>query len=63
MKYFGLNGLSGFFLAVILLLGIVVALGFCAVSIQKREASNFYTIDTQKAVMIDKSNAAHYKLK
>lgn len=61
--YFSLNGLLGFFIAVVLLLSIVVILGFCAVNIQKREATNYYTIDTQKAIMIDSSNASHYKLK
>lgn len=63
MKYFGLNGLSGFFLAVVLLLAIVAVLGFIAVGVQKAEATNYYTIDTQKAVMIDSANAEHYKQK
>lgn len=63
MKYFGLNGLSGFFLAVVLLLAIVAVLGFIAVGVQKSNATNYYTIDTQKAVMIDSANAEHYKQK
>ena len=61
--YFSLNGLSGFFLAVVLLLAIVAVLGFTAVSVQKAEATNYYTIDAQKAVMIDSSNAEHYQQK
>lgn len=61
--YFSLNGLSGFFLAVVLLLAIVAVLGFTAVGIQKAEATNYYTIDAQKAVMIDSSNAEHYQQK
>lgn len=61
--YFSLNGLSGFFLAVVLLLAIVAILGFTAVGIQKQEATNYYTIDAQKAVMIDSANAMHYQQK
>lgn len=61
--YFQLNGLTGFFIAVVLLLAIVAFLGFTAVGVQKVEATNYYTIDTQKAVMINPSNAAHYELK
>ncbi len=61
--YFQLNGLTGFFIAVVLLLAIVAFLGFTAVGIQKAEATNYYTIDAQKAVMINPSNAAHYELK
>lgn len=60
MEYFKLNGLSGYFLAVVLLLAIVGILGFCAVSVQKREATNYYTIDAKSAVMINKNNAQHY---
>lgn len=61
--YFSLNGLSGFFLAVVLLLAIVAVLGFTAVGVQKAGATNYYTIDAQKAVMIDSSNAEHYQQK
>ncbi|RDU65621.1 DUF4006 family protein [Helicobacter sp. MIT 14-3879] len=61
--YFSLNGLVGFFIAVVLLLVIVAIFAFSAVGVQKREATNYYTIDTQKAVMIDTSNSKHYKAK
>lgn len=61
--YFQLNGLTGFFIAVVLLLAIVAFLGFTAVGVQKAEATNYYNIDAQKAVMINSSNAAHYELK
>lgn len=61
--YFSLNGLVGFFIAVVLLLVIVAVLGFCAVGVQKREATNYYNLEGQKAVMIDSSNKNHYKLK
>ncbi len=61
--YFSLNGLTGFFIAVVLLLAIVAFLGFTAVGVQKAEATNYYTIDAQKAVMINPSNAEHYQQK
>lgn len=61
--YFQLNGLIGFFIAVVLLLAIVAFLGFTAVGVQKAEATNYYTIDAQKAVMINSSNAEHYQQK
>lgn len=60
--YFSLNGLVGFFIAVILLLVIVAVLGFTAVGIQKREATHYYQLDAQKAVMIDSANKDNYKL-
>lgn len=59
--YFSLNGLTGYIIAVVLLLSIVVFLGITAVGIQKREAQNYYKLDAQKAIMIDKSNANHYQ--
>lgn len=61
--YFSLNGLSGFFIAVVLLLSIVVALGFIAVGIQKSQATNYYNLDGQKAIMIDSSNNKLYQVK
>lgn len=61
--YFQLNGLMGFFVAVVLLLAIVAFLGFTAVGVQKAEATNYYSIDAQKAVMINPSNTDHYQQK
>lgn len=61
--YFSLNGLVGFFIAVVLLLAVVVIFGICAVNIQKREATNYYNLDASKAKMIDISNANYYELK
>ncbi len=61
--YFSLNGLIGFFIAVVLLLSIVAVFGVCAVGVQKREATNYYNIDASKAQMIDVSNANYYNTK
>lgn len=56
---FGLNGLSGFFLAVVLLLAIVAGLGTCAVLTQKQEATHYYKmqqIDSIKQIGADNAN-------
>lgn len=63
MKYFSLNGLLGFLIAVVLLISIVVIFAFCAVSVQKREATNYYNLDASKAQMFNNANSEHYKLK
>ena len=60
--YFSLNGLTGFIIAVVLLLSVVVKFGICAINVQKREATNYYNIDTSKIEMIDSANSQHYKL-
>lgn len=61
--YFSLNGLLGLIIAVVLLLSVVVIFGICAVNVQKREATNYYSIDASKIEMINSANAQHYKLK
>lgn len=61
--YFSLNGLTGFIIAVVALLSIVVILGICAVNVQKNEATNYYNLDASKIEMINNSNAQHYQLK
>lgn len=60
--YFGLNGLFGLFIAVLLLLLIVGILGCLAVNIQKKEATNYYNIDSVNVKMIDTSNRDSYYL-
>jgi len=42
---FGVNGLLGYLVAVVLLLSIVFIFGMNAVGIQKREATNYYKIE------------------
>lgn len=60
--YFSLNGIGGLIVAVVLLLAVVGILGTIAVSVQKEQANNHYTIEGSKANMIDKSNSKLYKL-
>lgn len=59
-KYFHLNGLLGFLISIIVLLLIVVLFGFKAVNIQKREATNYYRIDSTNVKMIDAKNRNNY---
>ncbi len=55
---FGLNGIGGMLIAVVLLLSIVGFLGTNAVLVQQKEASNYYKIEGEKEIkMIDKNNA------
>jgi hypothetical protein len=63
-QYFRLNGLTGFLIAVVLLLSILAVLTVQAISIQKAEATNFYEInqDTNAIKMIDSNNKDHYNL-
>ena len=44
-KLFGLNGLAGFALAVVVLLSVVAFLGTCAILTQQEQATNFYKIE------------------
>lgn len=60
--YFSLNGLIGFFIAIVLLLVIVAIFAICAVNVQKREATNYYHLDASKALIIDTSNSQYYKI-
>lgn len=58
---FGINGLSGFFLAVVLLLAIVAGLGTCAILTQKSVATSYYKIDNvDKIKQISTDNATHH---
>lgn len=53
---FGLNGIGGMLIAVVLLLSIVGFLGTNALLVQQSNASNYYKIDGEKDVkMIDKA--------
>ncbi|MDD6055336.1 MAG: DUF4006 family protein [Helicobacteraceae bacterium] len=59
---FGLNGLAGFLLAVVLLLAIVFGLGFTAVATQKSVANEPYKIENAESLqMFSKDNALHFK--
>jgi hypothetical protein len=57
-NYFRLDGLTGYFIAVALLLSILGFLIFNAIIVQAREATNPYTItDSLKIKKIDVNNA------
>ncbi|EEO25430.1 DUF4006 family protein [Helicobacter winghamensis] len=59
---FGVNGLLGYFVAVVLLLSVVFGLGYAAVVTQKAQANNPYVIEDANALqMSSKANAQHFK--
>jgi hypothetical protein len=56
---FGLNGIGGMLIAVVLLISIVGFLGTNALLVQQKNASNYYKIEAQKDIpMIDKATQA-----
>ncbi len=58
---FGLNGLAGFIIAVVLLLSIVAGLGTCAILTQKEVATDYYTIEEIDSIkQISTDNARHH---
>lgn len=61
-KIFGLNGLLGFFIAVILVVGSAVVLGYIGIVVQQREADNHYRLDTGAIEMKNIKNSQYYKL-
>ncbi|MCE3038812.1 DUF4006 family protein [Helicobacter anatolicus] len=62
-KLFGINGILGLLIAVVLLLVVVFLLGYQGIMIQKEQASNYYTIDRSAVEMKSIDNIQHYKLK
>lgn len=59
---FGVNGLLGFIVAVVLLLSVVFCLGYTAVVTQSAQANNHYTIENANTLqMRSADNAQHYK--
>ncbi|MCI5967976.1 DUF4006 family protein [Helicobacter sp.] len=59
---FGINGLSGYFLSVVILLAIVFGLGYAAVITQKEQANNPYVIEDINTLQgVSKDNVLHYK--
>lgn len=55
---FGLNGIGGMLIAVVLLLSIVGFLGTNALLVQQKQATNYYKIEGEKEIkMIDTNNA------
>lgn len=59
---FGVNGLLGYIVAVVLLLGIVFCLGYAAVVTQSTQANNPYVIENANTLQMKSAdNAQHYK--
>lgn len=61
-KLFGLNGLLGFLIAVVLVVGLAIGLGYVSVLVQQKESTNYYNIDRSAIEMKDTQNTQHYKL-
>ncbi len=59
-KLFGLNGLAGFALAVVVLLSVVAFLGTCAILTQQEQATNFYKIENQSDIKERGNNVADF---
>jgi cell division protein FtsB len=61
---FGIHGVTGMLIATALLLAILVILTINAISVQQREATNYYSIDQDinSLKAIDAQNAQYYKL-
>lgn len=57
---FGINGISGLLIAVVVLLSLVGILGTCAVKIQQRQATNFYKIESQNSIEQNVKDASVY---
>lgn len=58
---FGINGLTGYFVAVVLLLSVVGVLGTCAILTQKEVATSYYKIESAKDIkQISTDNAKHH---
>lgn len=55
---FGLNGIGGMLIAVVLLLSIVGFLGTNALLVQQREATNYYKIEGEKDIKMIDADAA-----
>lgn len=61
-KLFGINGLGGLLIAVVLILSLVAILGYKGVLVQQAESMNFYQLDKNAIEMNSSQNAQHYKL-
>ena len=62
MKMFGLNGLLGLLIAVVLVLVLAFLLGKKGVETQAGESTNYYSIDKNAIKMKSVENASSYKL-
>lgn len=59
---FGVNGLLGYLVAVVLLLSVVGVFTFLAIGVQKEEATNYYRLEKAHAIqMYNSDNEKQYR--
>lgn len=61
-RLFGLNGIVGLLLLVVVLLSVVATLGIQAWKTQKIQANNAYVIESQDIKAKSSTNSQYYKL-
>lgn len=61
-RLFGLNGIVGLLLLVVVLLSVVTTLGIQAWKTQKIQASNAYVLESQDIKANSSTNSQYYKL-
>lgn len=61
-RMFGLNGIFGLLLLVIVLLSVVAGLGIQAWKTQKAQATNAYVIEAKEVKANSSQNAQYYRL-
>ncbi|GAA7258882.1 DUF4006 domain-containing protein [Helicobacter cholecystus] len=61
-KMFGLNGIAGLLLLIIVLLSVAIGLGIQAWRTQKAQASNAYIIQTKEVKVNSAQNSQYYEL-
>lgn len=61
-RLFGLNGIVGLLLLVVVLLSVVTGLGIQAWKTQKAQATNVYTIKDKEIKANNSQNAQYYQL-
>lgn len=61
-RLFGLNGIVGLLLLVVVLLSVVTGLGIQAWKTQKAQATNAYTIKDKEIKVNNSQNAQYYQL-
>ncbi|PAF49556.1 hypothetical protein BKH41_02515 [Helicobacter sp. 12S02232-10] len=60
---FGINGLLGYLIAVLLVVGAAILFSIAAINIQKTQAVSYYKIDNQDAIKMKSiGNEKHYEL-
>lgn len=61
-RLFGLNGIVGLLLLVVVLLSVVTGLGIQAWKTQKAQATNAYTLEGSQIKADSSANSQYYKL-